>query len=50
LKNPYFKKVEKWKSLTVGIEENDSFTHNDSKSSTMVADQWYVNTCDTYEV
>jgi len=50
LKNAYFKKVEKWKSLTVGVEEQDNSSENDSKSVSMSREQWYRDTSETYEI
>ena len=50
IENAYFTKLEKWKSLTVGIEEQDIIFNNDSASVSMTSAEWFRPTCDTYEV
>ncbi len=42
--------VDAWKSLTVGTEEHDTFSENDSWFATMAASAWYSETCETYEI
>eukprot|EP00536_Pseudo-nitzschia_multiseries_P000463 jgi/Psemu1/300077/fgenesh1_kg.6_\ len=42
--------VNGWGSLTVGTEEHDSTSENDSWFATMSSNEWYMNTCETYEV
>ncbi len=42
--------VEAWKSLTVGTEEHDTTSENDSYFATMTAEEWYSPTCATYEI
>jgi hypothetical protein len=42
--------VDSYKSLTVGTEEHDTWSENDSYLATMTASQWYNPTCETYEV
>ena len=38
------------KSLTVGTEEHDDWSENDSYSATMAASEWNIDTCETYQV
>jgi hypothetical protein len=42
--------VEAWSSLTVGTEEEDSTSQNDSWFADMPSSQWYNPTCETYEI
>ena len=44
------KTVSYWKTLTVGTEEHDSWSENDSYFATMPTSKWYSNTCGTYTV
>jgi hypothetical protein len=46
----YSKTVSAWKSLTVGTEEHDTTSENDSWFGTMPAGQWYSPSCGTYEI
>lgn len=41
----------RWQSLSVGTEEIDGWSSgNDSAFETIPGNQWYTNTCDTYEI
>ena len=42
--------VDKWKSLTVGTEEEDDWSENDSWMATMSASSWYSESCKPYEI
>lgn len=42
--------VRAYKSLTVGTEEEDDSSQNDSFFATMPASKWYSRTCGTYEI
>jgi hypothetical protein len=42
--------VGKYKSLTVGTEEHDDWSENDSWFATMPSSKWYSPTCGTYEI
>ena len=44
----FSKVVEGWKSLTVGTEEHDSTSQNDSYFATMLQKEWYNPTCEKY--
>ena len=46
----YTRNVARWKSLTVGTEEHDSTSENDSWFTTMPARKWYSPSCGTYEI
>jgi hypothetical protein len=50
LNNPPWRSVEPYKSLTVGTEEHDSTSENDSTFAYLSANDWYNPTCNTYEV
>jgi len=42
--------VDQWQSLTVGTEEEDDFSENDSWLATMSAKSWYSESCKPYEI
>ena len=46
----YTRNVAKWKSLTVGTEEHDTTSENDSWFANMPARNWYSPSCGTYEI
>lgn len=42
--------IEAWKSITIGTEEHDTTSENDSYFATLEAEEWYIPTCATYEI
>jgi len=45
-----WKNIPAFQSLTVGTEEYDSTSENDSSSNALTANDWYNPSCDPYEV
>ena len=50
LRNAPWKKIKAYKSLTVGTEEHDTWSENDSYTAFLTANDWYSPTCEPYEV
>ena len=45
-----YKEIPAFKSLTVGTEEHDTTSQNDSYYAALSSNDWYNPTCETYEV
>jgi hypothetical protein len=45
-----FQNIKAFKSITVGVEEFDKDSSNERVSAFMSARDWYIETCDVYEV
>lgn len=50
LDNAAWKSIDHAKSITVGTEEHDSTSENDSYSAFLAATEWHNPTCERYEV